>query len=408
MYTNFSELKSAIFDNPYKSINRYDLYYAPIIANANGISWVSKKRVKALLSNGINVYKPLKIYSQHQSFSNALNKFIKREKSKNFFNQLKILGAINMYRSISSEQLACLINKKKINNLYSKAIDELFALNILQVGLAHQTFGKNINLFFLSPLGSASFTNAFYKYISPALKTSEYFSMLGNTFYQYHNLSDRHNVLAVEFLLRASEFLFSKVSYAYGEAYALLGEIIEGKSPLKSRYYEKRADGFMVLKNGKKVLLELSSSLRTITIEKIKTYLSLSEKYPDFCVLYLYAPKLSMNKNIKVHMGKIFRKIALSHSTHACKNIKFVSWNEYFPASKTVSNDFLDFKAYSFNKKSKDFDFEPILTLTEDYSFNLKNGLDTAYGCPYWQRKDMPDLDSFFAETDEVQEMLEK
>lgn len=258
--------RSRIPYSPYRAANRMDPFYDYIWKRSDSaIAWRSRREMRsrrdARLGRAASWFVPTS-EEREQATSNLLN--TRRDL------KLQTLGSVFGWRTATVEQLQAITGQKGLLTGKGSALRQLYAADLIDVGSSGGFNGWAVNNEELrSWLVHPSRTDSYRRNIDPNLTFPESVSVTGGQEWVTGGQYDRHNVLATEFALRASEF--TRCATVLGEQWSSASQLLwEGwgqKSPFasgpggsKAGAYENRADMTLVRRDGLRIAVEVTAS----------------------------------------------------------------------------------------------------------------------------------------------------
>lgn len=299
------------------------------------------------------------------------------------------LSAINLWRTLTSQQLVALTGNRGLDVMTSDETNLLIDAGLIQRGTFSYD-GRALDfmptLFRPDPkLGNADLRHLRY---GDALSVTLGGKPIKGHFY------DRHNVLACEFGLRTAEMCPIRTSL--GELAATWPRLFSPKinpNPYRS------ADGVIVREDGLRIAVELTATVTLATIQKIDLLADLlaRDKSHSVVILFLVAAdadhgeaRRALRNAIKKYSGNSMSRVAAG----VTRRMVIARWQDYFPAPGMVSLDLYPLRAQRYDWKSDDWIGIELLD-PFDVQFEgadspatqrLMANLNDCLGAPWWCR----------------------
>jgi hypothetical protein len=397
---SFDELANPSFITPgFGPGERIDPYWSMVWQNPNGgpeILWRTPQSERIMADVGVRV--PMRCGGLHtQDEAVAL---LPRRRTR-----LVTLGTINLWHTMTSQQLVAITGKRGLNSPRSGETGLLFDAGLIQRGRSYYG-GWPIDEIpeMFRPNNEASKVN---------LRGLRYSDWLGATLggspvkgHQY----DRHNILMTELSLRAAEMC--PLRSALGEAVSSWTQVFG--PTLKPNPY-RSADAVWIRDDGLKIALEMTANFSPSTASKIDQLAELlaRDSVKSTIVLFVVAadPKGGRESDVTMKLRQAVKKSAHSSMARILADVEnrmvIAKWEDWFPAPELVSREFVGLKAHRY--VASDDDWTPINVLDPfDTPFPGADRpevrasfkyLNDVFGAPWWLRQEHgADHDSYLLE----------
>ncbi|MGO1508165.1 hypothetical protein [Microbacterium sp.] len=251
MSRHLNQLASNIAASPYRSARRLDPYWDGVWApGANG-HWLTASRMKrwdeARLIQARRLSRNLTV-----GVDTAAGRIRQMWEPK-----LSLLASLFAWKTATVEQVAALTGIGDIGVMRSRPVGDLFALEIADVGdlvLQYRQGAHSSRARMVRPaLGSA-----FDRLFAPELTYPELVSITGGMPWSASGRYERHNVLTVELMLRAAEFL-PGVATILGEPFSTVTDLLHGGTDQAGS--SRAGDAVLVREDGLRIVFETAATV---------------------------------------------------------------------------------------------------------------------------------------------------
>lgn len=264
-------------------------------------------------------------------------------------------AALQSWRTLTAEQLAALSGSRLVLDPDYSQIQASFALDLIDIGiLANYADGKpGFGRHTLYRLASS---DAFDKLIEPTLTGPEWLSVTAGQPWSAGGQYDRHNVLAAELALRASEYL--PIGAVMGEQLSsvdlLAGAGIGKKLPKADN---RRADGTLIREDGLRIAFELTATASPSFESKVRRWAELIAARPletsGLTVVFVAAPHPDRTRGrtsdprsaIYKKVTQVLREFPGRGQDSPAARIGIAHWEEWFPDRHLMSESFFNLDA---------------------------------------------------------------
>lgn len=388
----FSQLTPASSTKGASLVERWDPYWSNVwLTSAGGAnaSWTSP-RSKVRLADEHKV--PSSDRRFPYSAAEALETLPHRRK------WLHALGAVNLWQTLTAQQLTAITGMPAIANSRSVTIGALWATELIQRGGFH-AWGHPLHgvpeLYRPDPRASkADLSHLDYQ---------DWLGVTAGTLSSRGHQYDRHNILTTELSIRAGE-LCPTIAVVLGEALADWKRLFSLESnPSQAR----SADAVWVRDDGLRIIIETAVRSQRHATAKIRQLMTLlrQDKDGSTVVLFLTAEPSEQHVHFdnRVALRKtIVQAVSSLHGSVRSKvagRIAIADWQDWFPAPGVVSPAFFSLTAETPTGTSTDR-WQPV-DLADPFSFPptpedghgppdiaaVLANVAHLYGVPHWMRQ---------------------
>jgi hypothetical protein len=306
--------------------------------------------------------------------------------------RLIALGAVNLFRTVTGQQLAAITGQPGLASLRSYETGILFSAALIQRGRFHYA-NKALNDMpeIFRPDTKASDVN-----LRQHLRYADWIGVtFGGPLMSGHQY-DRHNLLAVELSLRAAEIC--PLRSVLGEALATWPRLF---SPSLSPNPHRSSDALFVRDDGLKIAVEITATLTTATVKKIDQLAELLARDTSRSVVFLFVLAAQPGSDHELEVGRRLRQ-AIKKSSHSSrsrilaeveKRMVVAKWTDLFPAPGLVSREFVRLRSQRYAAAEDDWIdtdlLDPFDVKGEADSLAVAEtdrNLNDVYGAPWWMR----------------------
>ncbi|MEY9950577.1 hypothetical protein [Leifsonia sp. EB34] len=344
---SLSDMRSACPHAGLSAAARFDPYWAGIWEAGAHAAWVSADSASRQAAAG------LAIIPNHLSMSADAGwerLFTPSRLSK----QLRVLGALNMWRTVTAEQLAAITGIEAIASGRSTDMAAQFALGLTDVGQVGTVLGSTARTA-RAALYRPAATEVFRTKISPRLTYPERIAVTGGLPYASSSQYDRHNVLAAELALRVAEYC--EIGTVLGERLSGI-DLLTGSGIGRPRITgtTRAADATLVRTDGARIAIELTASTGERFENKVRKWAAvlstLRMAETGLAVLFVIAGRPERKANAGVLRDKVLQTIARAARDYpgvsfdrTASRLLVADWQEWFPSPGKVSPSFLTLDA---------------------------------------------------------------
>ena len=316
--------------------------------------------------------------------------------------RLVTLGAVNLFRTVTGEQLAAITGQPGLASPRSDVMGLLFDAGLIQRGRAHYA-GRALDSMpeVFRPDPQASTVD-----LRQHLRFKDWMGTLAGQSISGHQY-DRHNILGAELSLRAGEIC--PIRSVLGETLATWPRLF---SPSLRPNPHRSADALWIRSDGLKIAIEITATLTPATVTKIDQLADLLARDTSKSVVFLFVVAPQPGSDHELEVGRRLRQ-AIKRSSHASrgrvlaeveKRLAIVKWADWFPAKGLVSRDIIPLRAKRYAAANDDWCTTDLLD-PYDVPFvgadslavtEIDRNLNDVLGAPWWARTEPGfDFDNF-------------
>lgn len=359
---------------------RMDPFWTGLWATADGgvsVSWRSRRSVKRLNELGLTVPRASEQrYTQDEALA-ILNDRRPR---------IELLGAINLWRTATSEQLAAITGRVGVTGQTSTHLPALWGAGLIQRGRYHDGFQRLNGV----PDLFRPDNRVKDRYLEE-LNYRDWLGVTGGSDAVYSHQFDRHNVLTTELALRAAELCALR---------GVAGESVSGWNKLFPPELEpnqyRAADAVLVRHDGSRILIETTVTVSSATAIKVKQLADLLARDPTGKTSAIFVIAAHPDSREASDVALLARKVVARATVQSMGNVManvasrigVVRWKDWFPATGMVSPNFFSLSALTATGPKDDLwqstDF--LNPLDGAFAEEPTDGLNDLYGVPHWMR----------------------
>jgi hypothetical protein len=379
-------IKPGVVTPGYGPADRADPFWSMVWPDSSGgptVGWRSLNAERTMTDAGVS-------FVSHRSSGRNVDearKMLARRRSR-----LTAFATINLWRTITSQQLVAMQARASLNTHRADDISLLFDAELIQRGR-----------FFYDGVLIAGYPEIFRP--DPASATADFSHLryadwlgatLGGPFVRGHQY-DRHNVLMTELSLRAAEL--TPLRSVLGEAAAAWPRIFGSElAPNPHRV----GDGVWVREDGLKILVEMSASVTPATAVKIDQLAELlaRDKTKSVMVLFVAATTKAMKTQVDVAhlLRRAVKKSAHSSRTRILADVEdrmiVAKWEDWFPGPGLASYEFVQLRGRHYDAREDDWKsidlldpYETPFEHAEDVNTEeMMTNLNSVLGVPHWMQ----------------------
>ncbi len=394
--TAFADAAPAASTKGASLAERFDPYFSPVWQDASGgaaMSWLSNEALSRLGTEGL-VKQRAQGKHHYQSAEEALAALPFRPKWQ------KALGAINLFQTLTAQQLAAITDNPDVMYERSVTLDALFIAGLIQRGgfslwQNRLRTDRTPELLRIHPRA--------HKIDLSHLLYQDWLGVSAGAFKTRGHNWDRHNLLTTELCLRVAE-LCPTIPLVLGEALADLARYADPKHPPAR---ERMADGVLLREDGLRILIETTvGGVSSALTAKFDTYTSMltNDRSDSVTVLFLSAQSsdlytgVSRRQTLCRIIGSVIAGLHGRTREKVARHIAVADWRDWFPEPGTLHRSFRSLTATVPTGPTSDrwqpVDLaDPMSTpmhpsdpsLAIDMETTLTNAANL-YGIPHWQR----------------------
>jgi hypothetical protein len=388
--TTFAELVNDDTITPgYGSADRVDPFWSMVWPNSNGgpvIVWRSAHSERALVDAGVRVASRPGGRTASRLAPEAIALLNQRR------SRLITLGAVNLWRTVTGQQLAAITGQPGLNSSRSDETGLLFDAGLIQRGRFHYA-GRALDEFpeIFRPAPQADKVDLHHLRYGDWLGAT-----LGGQSIKGHQY-DRHNILTTELSLRAAEMC--PLRSVLGEAVATWPRLFD--STLQPNPH-RSADAVWVRDDGLRIALEMTATVTPATVKKIEQLAELLSRdtSKSLVVLFVVAshPRDGRTSDVTNRLRQAIKKSSHSSRTRILAEVKnrmvIAKWEGWFPEPGLVSREFIRLRAQRYSSTDDEWTDTDLLD-PYDVQFNgadspeveeTSANLNDVFGAPWWMR----------------------
>ncbi|MDQ0863498.1 hypothetical protein [Arthrobacter globiformis] len=264
-------------------------------------------------------------------------------------------SVMHAYRTVTAEQLAAFTGCLKFLDYRSAPLAASFSADLVDLGwfpVPRQYSGikpgRNI-------LYRPAATDVYKQLVEPTLTGPESLTVTGGQPWSSGGQYDRHNVLAAELAIRASEWL--PIGTVLGETFASVDLLLgSGLGKTVKRPDNRRADGVIVRTDGLRIAYEITATASRGLESKVRRWAQALAAHPmetsGLTVVFIAAPhprrKDGTNPLTAIRNAisdVVLREFPGTGTDSPAARIGVASWGDYFPARHELSESFFRLEA---------------------------------------------------------------
>ena len=369
---------------------RVDPYWGMVWPDSSGgpvLVWRSLESERAMADAGIRVTSRPSGRRHTRTQDEAISLLNKRRP------RLITLGAVNLWRCMTSQQIAEVVGQPGLASPTSDVTGLLFDAGLVARGQPHYA-GRALVEFpeVFRPNPQAGKID-----LRQHLRFKDWMGVtLGTPPLQGHQY-DRHNWLATEFSLRAAEICPIR---------SVLGELAAGwprlfDSKLRPNPH-RSADAVWVRDDGLRIAIEVTATFTAATATKIDQLSEMLARDASKSVIFLFVLAAQPGSDHELETGRRLRQ-AIRRSSHASrgrilgeveKRMAIVKWQDLFPGPGLVSREFMRLRAQRYASAEDDWitvdlldPFDVIFPGADSPEVaQISRNLNDVLGVPHWMR----------------------
>lgn len=319
--------------------DRIDPYWAALWGQGSNAAWVTADTARRQLDAGIATLPARLHLDEKQAWERILGVRLSR--------YLDVLAVLDVWRTVTAEQLAAILQRDDLGTGRSPIMADLFAAGLIDVGIFHSALNTSDTR---ATLYRPARTTVFDRRLKPLLTRAEWISVTGGHEWESGSQFDRHNLLTSELILRAAEQ--NEVAAVMGEklsSWDLLAHSGAGFDPASGR--PRHADGTIVRTDGARIAIEMTASTGVSFEAKVRRWASLlsNRRFGDtgLAVIFVVASPASMQvrpESAAVNVRKIIAAAVRDHPgvdfDRTANRFMVASYTDWFPAAGVTDPSF--------------------------------------------------------------------
>ena len=327
-----------------------DPYWAEWVSSHSSKEWITRGAAQRRVEAGTLAVPDELMTAPHDARAAILR--ANRDRSPYKLNTyVAILGAVNGWRTITSQQLAAFVGDPRLAKAISHPAAQLFCSELIATTVPSAwARGPARELGLYRPTGREA-----YAAIESDLTWAERTGITGGAPYGGGGAHDRHNVLAAELGLRSAEYL--DVSCVLGETLSTPNHLVGEGAGRHAVDLPGGPDLTIVRPDGLRIAIELQSTTSPHYEKKVERIVKMLADAPTtdagVVVLFVVAPPLDAPERRKKDLLRQTQQAIV----RACKmhpglsgdptrrRVGVAQWTSWFPSSHVTSEGFMSFRA---------------------------------------------------------------
>lgn len=336
---DFAEVTSACTVMPVAV--RLDPYWSGVWEQGSSAAWLSANLARRQEASGLGKIPSHLAYAEGQLLESL-------GISHRVDSRLSAMGAIDVWRTLTGEQLAAFTGDTKLASPTSKSLGELFAAGIADIGLFNTglSYGKGAGAIY-----RPARTNTFDREIAPHLTYPEWVSVTGGYPWESGSQFDRHNILAAELALRVAEWC--EIGAVVGEKLSSWDLLAHGgagfEAPVGAQH---AADATLIRTDGMRIAVELTASTGLSFKAKVRRWATLlaNRRMADTGLVVIFVVATRPDKMVNSGEVTNFVRRVVASAARDNPGVNFdrtasrmlvADWRDWFPGAKRVDRSFL-------------------------------------------------------------------
>lgn len=340
----FSEMTSAISDSPHRCDMRLDPYYDGMWTQGSSALWVSKELADTQVRAGL-ARMPKSLDMEEDDARRCVRS------SRLFGARVAALGALDQWRTLSSEQLAAFTGWGQLASKNPKSMVSLFTLGVVDRGSYASALlpGSNTDR---ATLYRPSRSGAFDQEIAPILSYEQQLAVSGGRPWDFRRQYDRHNVIAAELGLRVAEYC--DVGTVVGEKLSTADMLMGTGAGNREITDDRAADLTIVRRDGMRIAIEMTASAGPDFKDKVRKWAKLmSRKSFDATGLmvvfveaaphdggFRFGTGPAVRSQVYKAVASVVREFPGSAADRIANRFGVVAWSQWFPQRGHGSQEF--------------------------------------------------------------------
>lgn len=267
------------------------------------------------------------------------------------------LGALDQWRTCTNEQLAAISGRRVLASRFtereksSQMIRALFTLGLIDWGVPvaglYSLHRSPSGLLFYRP----SSTKTFDRLIHPLLTWSEELSLTGGIPFSGAHQADRHNILATELALRASQLC--EVGGVVGEKLATIDELAYRAYGVNPKVPSSAGPDLVIVRSdGVRIAVEMTATVNTDFARKVDRWARVLEDATwdtsGLMVLFVnVAPpdrsasrtEKDIDAQLRRYLGATVKQHPGSARDRVAEKVALASWTDWFPGDMLYDDE---------------------------------------------------------------------
>lgn len=385
--------------NPSGMLRRSDPYYSEMFPHGASAAWDTIEAVRRR-AESTSFRAPDQLMDR-----DVARRFVAEGPSRS--QRMALLSILDSWGTATAEQVVALTGHRSLLDVSSKQYMSLFSSGLLDLGKAMRAFGDVRNhprdalIRHRAPRGQVR------RIAGEEWTSAEYLQVDYGVNFQppMGGRVDRHNVLGLELALRCAE-AHEDTSMIFGEKWAS-GDSFLPKTRKKvgfnrrSEQYPVRGDGTIVLRNGLRVVFELTSRFNETIQRKLQRWARFFAQHPlsesGVVVVFVTAsPARDRNRSIDASHNELRTQIKAALRRYSGRDrdspsarIGMMKWTDLFPAPHEVSDQFESLAA---EFATTGWEPKPLMEIDPGFDDEVMHSAPLRHGpvlaaTPHWWRR---------------------
>ncbi len=328
---------------------RLDVFWDGLWSRSSNLAWMTAATVDAQQAAGL-VKLPHRLSTPP---ADAVRQVTRH--GKGWGERLRVLAAVDMWRTLSAEQVAAVTGDLRVLDVERSVIAAPFRAGLIDIG----TFDSPARVSRLPKPRTTVYrparTKVFDTVLGPRLTFPEWVAVTGGQPWSATSQFDRHNLLAAELGLRLLEY--ADVATVLGEKLSSL-ELLAGSGlGTTLPHADNRAADLTVIRpDGLRVAVELTAGATGRFRTKVERWCRLLAEQPvqesGLMVLFVVADPVERHggggKTCRNTVATIIKQFVNQHpgwaGNRVAERIGITDWQELFPARHRLAQHFFDLR----------------------------------------------------------------
>lgn len=389
------DVPSRIPDFPARASERVDPFWGGLWEKSTTVEWSNRVAAEAQARAGVAT-PPAPFMVDNTDPDDLLQR--------GWETKLRVLSALDSFRTVTTEQLAALTGNPKLLKKQSVMLPQLFAHKLVDVGSPSSAFSSAasaVKFWRLSSAGRRLRTS----WLDDQLSYAQWARVTGGRDWIHGGQNSRHDALALELLLRSAEWN-TKISAIAGEKYCEADEVLFtswGKPWPLAKVTRAKADGLLVRKDGLRILIELTASTKGLEAKVERWAKAMAEGTAETqgaVVVFVLASRPETRSGgdsfgrVAGVINRCVRRFPGSPSSPTRGRIVIADWTRWFPYPDVVDEEFLALTAWKAtgSKEAQTYEScEPINLSSAAFdtpvgALDARHTLAGLYASPFWMQ----------------------
>ncbi len=324
------KLESACTTRGYRGAERAELFWSfvhPVSPGQVALSWISRDSLARYRASGLVHGGPV----LHHGVEEARRRVVERPR------RLAALGAVHLWRTITSEQIAAVIGSPYVGSRRSTDMELLFEAGLVQRGFAYAGDRRTS----LPPIWRPDIA-ACTAHFEDELSFGERLGVYAGQEWSFGAQATWHNLVTTELSLRVAEY--TPVATVFGEL--LAGARLLFSSDPSLAKSKRSADAVWIRDDGLRIVVESTATAAAIFRRRVDFWIDAFMADPDrssvLCVVDIADPSKPDRVAALVRRAILDATHASQDRVHArvAEQICFVRYTDWFPGPGLVHERF--------------------------------------------------------------------